>query len=197
MSIELKKAQNEDYAPTLKFKDLAKKDYLIVSKKFDEPLEGPSQYCKNTGGNWYLFKLDLHEYSFLNDDEERETITEVQEVSYFDGDNEYEKDDGSWFQTQGTVLKALNVAAVGEKIKITMAENAKGKKVYSTESLGGGSEQPEPKSEEKTAPEGKSSVETKIASLKTAGMSIEEVVKMVSAAHPELSAEEIERVYNQ
>lgn len=130
MTIEIIKNENSDYAPNLKFKDLLKKDYLIISKKFDEPLSYPSKYCTNTNGNSYKFALDLHEYSYMNEDEERVTVKESQEVGYWQADTEYEQKDGSWKQTQGTILKALNAAEVGEHLKITMAENDKGKKVY-------------------------------------------------------------------
>lgn len=128
MAIEI--LANGEYAPNLKFKDLLKKDYLIVSKKFDEPLTYPSKYCPNTDGKSYKFALDLHEYSYMNEDEERVTVKESQEVGYWQADTEYEQKDGSWKQTQGTILKALNAAEVGEHLKITMAENDKGKKVY-------------------------------------------------------------------
>lgn len=169
---------DQGYAPNLKFKDLLKKDYLIVSKKFDQPLEFSSKFCPNTNGKSYKFSLELHEYSQMDPDTEERTVEKPGiEVARWEADNEYEGKNGEWVQTQGTILKALNNAAVDEKLKITMVENSKGKKVYNVESLGMSEapSTPAPKKSSESAPE-PATMDTKISAMKLAGLSLEEVL---------------------
>lgn len=184
---------DQGYAPNLKFKDLLKKDYLIVSKKFDQPLEFSSKFCPNTNGKSYKFSLDLHEYSQMDPDTEERTIytdkmlitktdgkkelVDIGEVARWEADNEYEGKNGEWVQTQGTILKALNNAAVDEKLKITMVDGKNGKKVYNVESLGVSEtpSTPAPKKSSPTASE-PATMDTKISAMKLAGLSLEEVL---------------------
>ena len=114
MVIKLETKEGYEQA-TLKFKALVEGEYLIVSKVFDEPLSGPSQFCKNTEGRWYKFALNLEEYTAIDMAAmKKDIVTNAGEVGYFDGDNEYDKNEKkpelgeNWIQSQGTILKALN-----------------------------------------------------------------------------------------
>ena len=185
MTIKIEEPTKEGYSPTLRFKALAKKDYLVISKEFDTPLEGPSQFCKETKGNWYKFQLVLHEYSQLDDNEDRIVVNDAQVVGYFDGDNEYEQKDGTYKQSQGTVLKALNASEVGEQLKITMFENKKGKMVYNVETVTGFQgvtevSKPAAEATKETVVSEPLTMDAKISAMKNvAGMSLEDVTEKI------------------
>lgn len=173
------------YAPELRIKDLLKKDYLIVSKKFDTPLEFPNRYTPNTDGKRYKFALQLHEYSQMDPDtEERTTEKPDIEVGRWEGDNEYQGRNGEWVSSKGTILKALEKAAVDEQLKITMVENDKGKKVYKVESLGATEPKPAaPVVDAAPAPASDAplTMDAKIQAMKVAGLSLDEAAAKLKA----------------
>lgn len=186
------------YAPELRIKDLLKKDYLIVSKKFDTPLEFPNKYTPNTDGKRYKFALQLHEYSQMDPDTEERTVyndkmlltktdgttelVDIGEVGRWEGDNEYQGRNGEWVSSKGTILKALEKAAVDEQLKITMVENDKGKKVYKVESLGAAEHKPvAPVVAAAPASDAPLTMDAKIQAMKVAGLSLDEAAAKLKA----------------
>ena len=121
--ITIEAAKKEGYTDTLKMKGLMPgKEYVIMSlsKRYDEPLSGESQY-----GTWYLYNMDIHEYKTFDMGKEKfvtEVFDEPREAGYFCGG-----DSGMY--------RKISSTAPGQKFKVTMEEMDNGKTKYVTEDI--------------------------------------------------------------
>lgn len=182
MVVTLEDSKKEGYRPTLKFKALVDDEYLIVSKVFDEPKKGTSDY-----GEWHLYTLKLHEYDKIDMKAMTRKVVKVEEeCTYFTGPST--RDDGSTYE--GTICKVLANAAVGEKLKITMVDGEKQRK-YEVETFDGDTSAPsvpEPVKVEEGLPV---AAKTMISGLKTAGQTVDVIVTSIKAAFPEIDEKDI------
>lgn len=181
--------------PTLRFKDLHKAEYIIVSKDgtHDEPLSGPSQFAKEVEGLWYKFNLHIHEYQYLDDDANKHVVKNdpPELVGYFDGDNQYKNaQTGEFFKSQGTILKHLFATPAGVKFKISMVENDKGKKVYVVENIDEVSEDVTPASPTPAVP-----LLEKVKQLKDAGMTVEAMLPTLEKEYTDATPDMVKTLY--
>jgi hypothetical protein len=187
MVIKLIKNENYDKR-TLKFSKLLPKEYLVVSKEYELPIEGASKQVQ--GGKWYLFSLKLHDYQGF-DEEEMKLFgpdKEDEVVAHFQSDS---ADAKTGDIVQGTVLKELLKADVGQKLKITMFKNEQGAARYRVEYVGYDESQSEAQDQTQASDQ---AVEKTVRDLKSAQQPLEQIVKIVQASY-DLTEEQIKEIY--